>query len=188
MYELLDRLREDHRNFARLIDAVERELKLFNAGGRPNYELLLAAVDYLHDYAERQHHPAEDLVYARLATCAPACAERCGDLIAEHNRLEALTLSFLTLLRSVLSEATVSRDRVDREAFAFLDAHRKHMRAEDVRFFAEAEVELSAEDWRELAAQARTGPDPLFGARAQERFRELRRAIDTLASEQSETL
>ena len=183
MTQLLQRLREEHRNFARLIDAVEGELEQFNAGGRPNYELLLAAVDYLRDYAEVQHHPAEDLVFARLKACAPECADRCGDLIADHHRLQALTDRFLNLLRGVLAESTVARDRVDREAFAFLDAQRKHMRAEDARFFAEAERALSPKDWEELAEQARSAPDPLFGVHAEARFRELRRAIDALSSE-----
>jgi hemerythrin-like domain-containing protein len=183
MSHLLQRLRDEHRNFARLMRAVERELDRFNAGGRPNYELLLAAVDYLHEYAGRQHHPAEDLVYARLTACAPGLAERCGDLIGEHHRLEGLTERFLTLLREVLAESTVARDQVDREAFAFVDAHRKHMRAEDTRFFDSAEAALSAKDWDELAVAARSTPDPLFGTNAEVRFRELRRVIDALESE-----
>lgn len=183
MTQLLQRLRDEHRNFAQLIEAVDQELKQFNAGERPNYDLLLAAVEYLREYAERQHHPAEDLVYARLKSCDPDCAARCGDLVADHHRLEGLTDRFLALLRGVLAESTVARDRVDREAFAFLDAHRKHMRAEDTRFFDEAERVLSAKDWEELADKARAVPDPLFGVRAEARYRELRRIIDALSSE-----
>jgi hemerythrin-like domain-containing protein len=180
---LLDRLRADHRNFALLVRAVEAALKRFNAGEAPDYELLLAAVEYLHDYADRQHHPTEDIVFRRLARCAPDAAEGCGDLLADHQRLEALTERFLATLREVLADGTVARDSLDREAFAFLDAQRKHMRAEDARFFAAAERALAPRDWEELALEARGRADPLFGPRAEARFAALRRAIDDLAQE-----
>ncbi len=183
MTNLLNRLRDDHRNFARLFEAVEAELKRFAAGGRPNYELLLAAVEYLREYAECQHHPAEDLVYARLCACAPGEAERAGNLVAEHKRLEALGDNFLTLLKTVLSETTVPRDRLDAEAFAFLSAQKKHMRAEEDSFFKVAERSLLPEDWQELAKAALAAPDPLFGGKAEARYRELSRAIEALATE-----
>ena len=183
MTSLLDRLRADHRNFAFLVKAVEAALKRFNAGETPDYGLLLSAVEYLHDYADQQHHPAEDIVFKRLKRCAPGEAESCGDLLSDHQRLEVLTERFLAMLREVLADGTVARDDFDREAFAFLDAQRKHMRAEDARFFTAAERALTPRDWEELALEARSRPDPLFGARAEARYAALRHAIDALARE-----
>jgi hypothetical protein len=40
MRDILDGLKRDHGNFAMLLKAFERELKVFDTGARPDYELI----------------------------------------------------------------------------------------------------------------------------------------------------
>ena len=40
MTKILDELRDDHRNLARVLDLLGRELNTFREGGRPDYDLV----------------------------------------------------------------------------------------------------------------------------------------------------
>jgi hemerythrin-like domain-containing protein len=182
MAEIIDRLRAEHANIARLTAAVEKQLAVFNAGGRPDYDLMAAALEYFATYAARHHHPTEDLVYEKLQARDPDAAKAAGDLLAEHARLEVLTRRFAEALHKVVQESAVPRAWFDGEARAFITAQQAHSKAEEERFFPAAEAALSAEDWAELATRGARGDDPLFGAKADKRFAALRREIDALAA------
>ena len=45
-----------------LICVLERELAVFGRGDRPDYDVILAVIDYFKDYPGSCHHPKEDLV------------------------------------------------------------------------------------------------------------------------------
>ena len=81
MVHIIQRLREEHANIARLLDAFDQQIAVFIAGGTPDNDVMTAALDYLESYAERFRHPKEDLVYSRLRQRDPDAAARVGDLI-----------------------------------------------------------------------------------------------------------
>ena len=45
---------------------LERELTVFDRGDRPNYEIVLAVIDYFKDYPDSCHHPKEDMIFEKL--------------------------------------------------------------------------------------------------------------------------
>jgi hypothetical protein len=59
-------LREDHRNLAKLLDLLEREVKRFDEAGAVDYELMQSIVAYCLDYPDKVHHPREDRLLERL--------------------------------------------------------------------------------------------------------------------------
>ena len=46
MSYVIEVLRQEHCNIESLLCVLERELTVFDRGDRPNYELVLAAIDY----------------------------------------------------------------------------------------------------------------------------------------------
>ncbi len=57
MIKLIEVLRQEHRNMEKLLRVLERELSLFDRGDRPDYEVVLAVIDYFKDYPDSCHHP-----------------------------------------------------------------------------------------------------------------------------------
>ena len=53
MVEIIEVLRQEHRNIEKLLRVLERELSVFDRGDRPDYEVVLAVIDYFKDYPER---------------------------------------------------------------------------------------------------------------------------------------
>ena len=144
MSETIDKLRTDHRNLARLMDIIAREVRVFEAGDLPDYDLVAS-------------------VLAKLRQRDPDIAITVGDLDREHEKLGTLTRRFAAALDNVMQDAELPRDWFVEVASEYLDFQRRHMQMEEVLFFPAALRALSEDDWRELATDAPSADDPLFG-------------------------
>lgn len=174
MPSIIDSLRQEHRNMAKLLSLLDRQFVIFDAGGTPDYDLILSAVEYLSDWSGKWHHPKEDLVLNKLRLRDSAAAEAVGDLEADHETLAALTARFMEVIREVLAGEELPRDQVSRVAVRFLDSERRHMRGEESVFLPAAERALTAEDWADIALRIGDPGDPLFGRTVKKRFDRLR--------------
>lgn len=184
MTEVLNRLKADHRNLGHLLDLLERQLAVLEAGdGRPNYELLQVVLEYLLDYPDSGHHPREDVVYRLLQQRAPQAAQQVGDLLHEHGELAALTRRFARIIDGVLLDLEVPRDRLVAQGREFVRRYRSHMAREDAGFFPVAEARLLPEDWMVAASEFDAANDPLFGLKVEKRFAGLSGEIDAMAQE-----
>ncbi len=177
MTDVLDAIYEDHANMAKMLNALERQLAVFDAGETPDYDIVRGVVDYCLDYPDLYHHPKEDLVFERLEAVDPEAAAKVGDLPGAHAELAALVRRLEEAVNAVLGDLEVPRGRFDETLRAFLDATRRHMALEESAFLPAARRALSAADLAEI--DARLGPrgDPLFGAPSEERFAALRQNI-----------
>src|SRR3974390_1958451 len=146
MTELIEVLREEHRNMEKLLRVLERELAVFDRSDRPDYEVMLGVIDYFMDYPDSCHHPKEDLIYAKLLLRAPAKAAAMGDLEAEHQdgarRLRRVAL----VIEKVLGDQYLLRGDVDRIVRDFIDSERKHMAKEERVLFPAALKALQPAD------------------------------------------
>ena len=119
MTNIIEQIRDEHRNMAKLLDVLDRQIAIFESGGSPDYEIVFGVVEYLKDWSDRWHHPKEDLVLDKLRIRDPAAAEAVGELDKHHDALAALTDQFLEVIREVLNEEELPRDRVSRLAAEF---------------------------------------------------------------------
>lgn len=177
MVEVISALRQEHRDMAKLLNALERQLAEFDRGGRPDYEIVQAVIDYCLTYPDLSHHPREDLVFERLKARDPETAGSIGDLRREHEALAHRTRRFAAAVRNVLLEAEMPRDALLKVGWDFLEHYRKHIAMEESRFFPAALQVLKPEDWRQIQAEAGTRGDPLFGQQPEEHFKALRKNI-----------
>lgn len=152
MTEILQMLRVEHRDFAKVLDVLEQESESCCSGGSFNDDIIRDVVDYCRAFPELCHHPKEDLLYRRLRTAAPASAiEALGDLIAEHEALSDLTGELEAAVDNLLSGAGQGRRRFPSVARRFLEQYRRHMKTEEETLFPLALKYLSAEDWQKVA-------------------------------------
>jgi hemerythrin-like domain-containing protein len=49
MIDIIQGLRQEHRNIESLLGVLERELSVFDRGERPDYDVVLAVIDYFKD-------------------------------------------------------------------------------------------------------------------------------------------
>lgn len=185
MSETLDRLHQEHKDLARLLDILEAELARFDAAGTPDYEVMLAIADYFTDYPAACHHPKEDLVYNALVARRPELADSIGDIVSEHVSLGNQVKQFADAVHNVLQDVNVSRDAFDHVVRNFVTQQRRHIDLEEGRFFPLAAETLSNTDWAEIDGRIADRDDPLFGNMPEERFAVLRQDIETWEDEDS---
>ena len=177
MSETLDRLQEEHRNAARVLAALERQIAAFDEARRPDYDIVLAIADYFTGFPERCHHPKEDLIYRKLLERAPQHAELTVDLGNEHEKLMQRARYFKEVVCSVLMEAEIPRDTFAEAARRFIAEQRQHMSMEEEHFFPASLEALTAEDWAEIDSRVLDEADPLFNSADAETFAILRENI-----------
>ena len=178
MPKILDELRQDHRDNARLLDLLGREMKVFKEGGLPDYELVENILEYSLNYPDLFHHPKEDLIFQRLKDRDPASGNIVDDLGLEHAKLAALTRRFSNALKNVLEDEQLPRDWFLDVAQDFVNFSRNHMQMEEVLFFPAAGKHLTADDWIEIEAASQKAGDPLFGELINEKYQRLYGKID----------
>ena len=173
MSDVVESIHRDHANLAKLLDAVERQLALFDAGESPDYDIIRGVADYCLNYPDLYHHPKEDLIFQHLRQRDPLVVQQVGNLEDEHRSLGELTRHFAAALHNVLRDAEVPREAFDKAAREFLDTYRAHMRKEEEIFLPAAERTLDEADWREIDAQIARYEDPVFGPGGEERFQDV---------------
>jgi len=175
--KIINDLRKDHQNLAKLWDLLGRELKVFKEGGVPDYVLVESILDYNLNYPDLCHHPKENLVFEKLIKRDPAAESAIGNLKEEHEKLSSLTWRFSTAVANVLEDEQLPREWFLDVANEFLSFSRNHMQMEEVLFFPAALKTLTAEDWNDLEDTYEKVDDPLFNDQKQEKYQALYKEI-----------
>ena len=168
----------EHMRFASLLDFIEREMTAFHDGKDPDFELLRDVVYYLHHYADRYHHPREDVAFARLIRRKPAMRLPINRLLQEHRVIESAGARLLKLLDDILEDVVHERAVVEAAAATYLLYYRHHLVTEESNVLPDAARTLDPADWAAVASAVPPAPDPLFGDDVAERYRELRRRLN----------
>ena len=165
----------EHVNFARLLDLLETQVAAFHRAERPNYDLMGNIVYYLRSFADRFHHPREDVAFARLAERDPDMQLPISRLLQEHRVIAAAGNELFNRLNEVVEDAMTPRATVEAAAATYLVYYRSHIAAEERDIMPRAAQLLTQEDWAEVTANV--PPDPLFGDSVEARFQQLRAQI-----------
>ena len=177
MMGIIEQLRSEHANMAKLLNALDRQVSIFDRGGTPDYEIVQAVMLYFLDFPELCHHPKEDLIARRLQELTEDRTQLTHKLEAQHEELGQLTHRFAKVVRRVLEDAELPRGLFVRAAREFIESQRHHMQMEEEHFFPYAESRLGAEDLADLNAALFEREDPLFGSRVEQQFAALRESI-----------
>jgi hemerythrin-like domain-containing protein len=180
---LIEILRQEHRNIEKLLRVLDRELSVFDRGGRPDYEIVIAAIDYFKDYPDTCHHPKEDFIFERIKARDAAAAASIGDLEAEHQEGAKRLRRVAQTIEAILNDQDLVRNTVSNIIHEFIDRERLHMMMEERIVFPAALKALRPSDWAEIALKLADREDPLSQPGLEERFSTLRRKILELEDE-----
>jgi len=173
--------KHEHRTFNTLFLILEKQLKLFREDDAPNYDLMLEIVNYMLDYADRFHHPMEDLVFDIIADRVPQVREKIWELKREHIDIMKRGLELANAIEAVMGGTVMSRDVVEDLSKGYLDLFRRHIYSEEQDVLMEAAAKLTKEEWENIEREIERGEDPLFVERLDQRYIALRREIANLS-------
>jgi len=173
MPSLLERLNQDHKHLAHLLDLLDRELDQFHAGREPEFDLVCEMLEYIESYADKVHHPTEELVFDAIEERTSAKASVLEALRNQHESLKILNLKFRQALDGIVHEAVLSRDQVELRGRELVHLERQHLELEEGEIFPLARKVLTPQDWEAIEKIVPKSDDPVFGKRDRDRFRAL---------------
>ncbi|WP_407332210.1 hemerythrin domain-containing protein [Enterovibrio sp. 27052020O] len=174
---LVASIHRDHRNISRLLKLLNQKLAAIRDEKPVNYGLIRDTVLYLQEYAEKFHHPKEDLIYHYYISHYQD-HEGVAKLDAEHEALSALTSEFAESVEMILMDAVVPLDVFADKLTGFVEHQRNHLELEERAVLPAIEKTLTADDWNYLQSQWEEEElDPLFGEQVAVRFKELAAAL-----------
>jgi hemerythrin-like domain-containing protein len=177
MVEIIEILRQEHRNIEKLLQVMEQELTVFDRGERPDYEVFVAIVEFFKNYPDSCHHPKEDMIYEKFRTRDPGRAASVADLEAEHREGAVRLRRVARAIESVLNDQELLRESVDRIVRDFIDSERKHIALEEEVVFPAIVDTLQPGDWADIALTLADRYGPPSEADFEEQFSTLRRDI-----------
>ena len=110
--DLLNDLREDHRNMAVMLDLLSRQVDRIKNGERPDYELIHDIMRYMTTYSDAVHHPKEDVLYSAMRAEKPETAKGLERVGPEHQLIAEQGERLRNDVEAVASGAPVTRDRL----------------------------------------------------------------------------
>lgn len=164
---------DEHARFARLLDFLDSQMMAFHEGGHPNYDLMRDVVYYLQHYADRYHHPREDVAFTLMLERDPEIAPVIKRLLHEHRVINTVGATLYKQLEDILEDAFIARETVEAAAATYLVYYRSHLETEEREILPQAAQLLKPADWSKVAAAMPLTADPLFGSDVAARYRDL---------------
>jgi hemerythrin-like domain-containing protein len=186
--EILDELREDHRNIALMLNLLEFEGRRIHDGEEPDFELLHDILSYLTVYSDAVHHPKEDLIYGKLRSRGANMSFGLERVEEDHRHLASLGQVLRRDFEAIVAGAAVTRDRVIADTFAYADRLRNHMRWEEDDLFIRADKLAAESATVSIDASHLTTDDPVFGQAPEALFDNLLRSIKKAAADHNSNL
>jgi len=165
----------EHVNFARLLDLLDAQVAVFHRAAHPNYDLMGNILYYLRTFADRFHHPREDVAFARLVERDADMRLPINRLLQEHRVIATSGDELFNRLNEVTRDIMTPRATVEAAAATYLTYYRNHIATEERDILPRAGQLLTHKDWTDVVANVPA--DPLFGDVVEARFQELRAQI-----------
>jgi hemerythrin-like domain-containing protein len=176
---MLASVHEDHVNIARLLRVLEHKLALIRGEKPVKYKLIADIISYMSHYADKYHHPKEDLIYDYYMKYRVVDGELPNRLICEHQELRELTEDLSDVLDLILLDAVMPLDVFSDKLERYIKAQWDHLNFEENEVFPVLRAQLTADDWRLIEQDWQHGhvEDPLFGQQVKEQYQALAERI-----------
>ncbi|MGE6605140.1 hemerythrin domain-containing protein [Halomonas sp. NPDC076908] len=147
---MLNQLRLDHANMARLLHVLQLKQKTLTLGERPNFKLMREVVDYILSYMDGFAAPLERVCVERLQTQAPEHLALTEKMANDYRELKPRLLRLSDDIDMILMDNVLPMDRFAEDLKDYLEAHRAYLRHEREGLFPLIDEHFSPEDMEEL--------------------------------------
>ena len=177
---MLEIIHNDHRNINQLLRILRKKIKLLENDEKIDYRLVKVIINYLRSYADKYHHPMEDLIYAYYLKYRVVPDEVAIRLSKEHKLLKEITIELDELVKMVLLDSIVPKQLCLEKLSVFVEMQASHLMYEESQIIPAIKESLTADDWTNLEQQWQHNcyDDPLFGDNIGEEYKALAERIN----------
>lgn len=147
---MLNQLRLDHANMARMLHVLQLKQKTLAEGERPNFKLMREVVDYILSYMDGFASPLEKICVERLQERAPDHLSLMEQMAADYRELKPRLLQLSNDIDMILMDNILPMDRFAEDLKSYLEAHRTYLRHEREGLFPLIDQYFSPDDMEEL--------------------------------------
>lgn len=169
---MLNQLRLDHANMARLLHVLQLKQKTLALGERPNFKLMREVVDYILSYMDGFAAPLERVCVERLQMQAPEHLALTEQMAIDYRELKPRLQRLSNDIDMILMDNVLPMDRFAEDLKDYLEAHRAYLRHEREGLFPLIDEHFSPEDMEELRQALPEGAEQEL-ERLQEAYPEL---------------
>ncbi len=173
MANVLDRIREDHINMARLLELIDVETEKAREDEMPDFLMLEHVMRYMTSYLDQMHHNVEDAIFRRVTKRDTKAEAIVDELSKEHDRLKLIGGQLYDLICAAQNSDFVRRDDFISLASEYTQILRAHMGREEQDILKRARRVLTQKDFSEVEAEVDAIHDPLFGEVVESEYRGL---------------
>ena len=158
---------------ARILKLIASEIDAFVAEEPRDLDVLDDAMRYMISYADKLHHPKEDIMFRRLQEVAPQTRDLVEDILREHQIIARKGSEFHELVQAVEYGDFVLRKEIIAKGEDYVRTLFAHMGKEEEQLLKTARQLLSSENHADLEIEADELVDPLFAEEVQQEFKTL---------------
>lgn len=174
MGDLINELRQDHYNMAKLLKILEAELEPISADeALPDLSIMSDIMRYMTHYADVVHHPREDALFDLLKQKSEDAADAIRTLRVEHEQLETMGAEFRDMVYAAADGHMIKRDVFENLGRNYISVLFRHMNFEETELLPKARELMDENDLSAAKAAVEAGHDPLFGELVENDYRAL---------------
>ncbi|OCH48107.1 hemerythrin domain-containing protein [Aliivibrio fischeri] len=173
---LIESIYKEHGYINRIVQLLDSKLERLEDEKTVNYNVIREGVDYLSSFAEKTHHPKEDMIYQYYIDHYGK-HEGVSDLLEAHHTLSQDTEDFSITIDMILNDAIVPKDIFKAHLKAFTKRIKDHLEQEEQEIFPFLKAYLTTDDWEALEKGWKEIDDPVFGETVDKRYRELAKKV-----------
>ncbi len=183
MSKVLNIIRDEHRSIAAVLHGMQYLIEQIRTKkAKIDSRVLRAMLYYLDTFAERVHHPKEELyLFETLRRRGVASEGILRELGKEHFGGEQAVRRLEQSLTRYEEGGEKEFPAFAQEVSSFVEGYWSHMRKEEEQVFPLAEATLTADDWVAMDREFETNRDPLASERETRDFQKLFTRIVDLA-------
>lgn len=173
MSDLISKIHQDHINMARILKLISSEIDALVAEEPRDLEVLDDAMRYMINYADKLHHPKEDIMFRRLQEAAPETRELVDEIFNEHQDITTKGSEFHELVLAVEYGDFVLRKDIIAKGKDYVQTLYSHMRKEEENLLRTAQKLTESGGELDLGVEAGELIDPLFGEEIRKEYQNL---------------
>jgi len=177
MYNIIEKLKEDHRNISSLLKLLESQLNSLEAGEYTNFQLIADILKYFSMYIDIHHHSYENHIFELLKINDFATADMIDEISSEHEIMAQNSQEILEEITQLQGNAIFSREELVNRLKSFIEGYYSHLDKEEGNLLPLAEEKISPAEWESIYTSIEIEDDPLFGKILDKEYEELFKEI-----------
>lgn len=181
MHTIQRQLHSDHYHLHLLLNCLSQEIDCFDFDSQRSADMaiILSALDYVHVYPDKWHHPAEDAIFKRLLDKKIKKKEKTilENLIIEHEKIILETVKINELFQTAADDCIVSANVLVDGARDFITLQRTHLETENELIYPLIENAFDPDEWKAIESEIKMQSDPLFNNPSKKEYNHLYKYI-----------